>query len=96
MKNTLIKVGSILAIVIVAYLAWQAYSTFKEGERVQAEAAALITEYEQLKENEAAYQQQINPYQSERLRCAEFVRQDSGDFSEFAYCQRYLELGDSR
>jgi len=96
MKNNLIKIGITLATLIVLYVGWQMYSTYQEGERVREEAATLITQYEELQTSQEAYMEQLQPYETERVRCAGYVQQDSGDFSEFEYCQRYLEVGESR
>jgi len=33
--------------------------------------------------------------QSERSRCIEFIAQQQGDFSSFAYCQKFIEWADA-
>jgi hypothetical protein len=95
MKKTFIKIVAGVVALIVAYVSFQLYSTYKEGERVRTESAALITEYEELKGIEAQFQKQQEVLEAERVRCSAYIRQDSGEFSEFQYCKRYLELTDS-
>lgn len=92
MKQIILRIIVGIVALSAAYVGWQAYSAYQESEQIRVAATALIAEHEELKANQAAVSKQLQPYEAEKERCLEYVQQDSGDFSEFEYCQRYLQL----
>ncbi len=52
-------------------------------------------EAEALLSNEAQYESTLGAVEEEYKRCKSFIVQEEGDFSSFAYCQKFLEWADA-
>ncbi len=76
----------------LAYAGFQTYSVHSHAESIKKQATAIIDEYQVLKGENKDFKVQSKVLRAEQRRCTEYTNQDSGDFSEFEYCKKYLDL----
>ena len=86
------KVLIIILLGVLVYGGARGYSWYEGVESLKQDAYSILEEYNILKIQNREYEDEREVLAEEQSRSREFVKQEAGNFSEFEYCSRYLDL----